>query len=70
MSFSNEIGQKIIHHSLEGCRRITKSEVHDFSLEEATVCYERSLPFITLFDPYIVVTPSKINLGKDRRLTQ
>src|ERR1700677_1300754 len=54
----------LVHHGLEGCRRIAKTEEHDCGFEEAIACLERGLMFVPLFYAHIVVSPSYIQFGE------
>ncbi|KDQ65201.1 hypothetical protein JAAARDRAFT_116306, partial [Jaapia argillacea MUCL 33604] len=47
-----------VHHCLEGCWRVGESEEHYAGFVQSAVGFKGCLPFIPLFDPYIVISPS------------
>ena len=53
----------MIHHGLEGGRRVRKAEKHDRRFVQAIVCFECCLMFVTLLDAYVVVPPLDIEFG-------
>ena len=54
----------LVHHRLECGRRVAEAEKHDCGFEEAMACFEGHLVFVTLFDAYIVISPSYIQFGE------
>ena len=56
------VGENLIHHGLECSQRVAESEEHDNGLIGSLVANERGFPFISFFDPYVVVSPSKVYL--------
>jgi hypothetical protein len=49
---------------LEGGWSIAKAESHDKGFKKAQRAVEDSLSFITIFDLYVIITPSYIKLDK------
>ena len=49
---------------MEGGRGVGETEKHDQGFKQALIGREGSLPFVSILDPNIVVTPSYIKLGK------
>ena len=64
MTLINEILEDVVHHRLEGSRAVGEAKEHNQGFEEALVRPEGSLPLVSLFDPYIVISPSYIQLGE------
>ena len=62
MTLINEILEDFIHHCLEGSPDVGKAKEHDQGFEEASIRPEGGLPLISLFDPYIVISPSYVQL--------
>ncbi|KAF9801366.1 hypothetical protein IEO21_10133 [Rhodonia placenta] len=60
------IQEDVIHHRLEGCGGIGEAEEHYQGFVQSPVCYEGRFPFVTGFDPDVVVSPSDIELRKER----
>ena len=58
----NEIFEDVIHHHLEGSWAVGEAKEHDQGFEEALICLEGGLPLISLSDPYIVISPSYVQL--------
>ena len=56
--------QDHIHEHLERWRGVAHSEVHNFWLERAKACFECHLPLISLFDSYVIISPSYIEFGE------
>ena len=62
MTLVNEILEDVIHHHLEGSQAVGEAKEHDQGFEEASICLEGGLPLVSLFDPYIVISPSYVQL--------
>ena len=50
-----QVGEDVLHESLEGCRGIAESKGHDQHFEESEVGPEGRLPFVALGNAYQVV---------------
>ena len=55
----------MIHHCLEGARRICEAKEHDQGFEQAIFCLERSLFFVSRFNPDVVISSAHIKFCKD-----
>jgi len=55
----------VIHHRLEGARRICQSEEHDQGFKQAVFCFEHPFLFVTCFNPNVIVTPAHVEFGED-----
>ena len=53
-----------VHYHLEHCRGVGKSKEHDSWFKQPFRSEEGCLPFISWFDPDVVVSPVNINLGE------
>ncbi|KAF9799687.1 hypothetical protein IEO21_10523 [Rhodonia placenta] len=62
---NDEIMEDDIHHCLESHGGIGEAEKHHQGFVQPPVSYKGSLPFITGFDPNIVVSPSEIELCEE-----
>ena len=62
MTLINEIFENVIHHCLEGSWAVGEAKEHDQGFEEASIRLEGGLPLVSLFDPYIVISPAYIQL--------
>ena len=58
----NEIFEDVVHHRLEGSWAVGEAKEHDQGFEEASIHLEGSLPLISLFDLYVVISPSYVHL--------
>ena len=58
----NEVFENVIHHCLEGGLTIGKAKEHDKGFKEALICSEGGLPLVPLFDLYVVVSPTYVQL--------
>ena len=58
--FVDEVLEDVVHHGLEGGQTIGEAEEHDQGFEEAPICSEGSFPVVSLFDSYIVISPTYI----------
>ncbi|THU81719.1 hypothetical protein K435DRAFT_692985 [Dendrothele bispora CBS 962.96] len=43
---------------------IAETEVHHFGFEQSSMCSKGCFPFISLLNSYIIVPPSKVDLGE------
>ncbi|KAF9795956.1 hypothetical protein IEO21_11043 [Rhodonia placenta] len=57
--------EDVIHHRLEGRGGIGEAEEHHQGFVQSSVSYKGRLPFVTGFDPDVVVSPSNIELRKE-----
>ena len=62
MTLINEILEDVVHHHLEGSWAVGEAKEHDQGFEEASIRPEGGLPLVSLFDPYIVISPSYVQL--------
>ncbi|KAF9799808.1 hypothetical protein IEO21_10504 [Rhodonia placenta] len=60
-----EIMEDIVHHRLEGRGGIGEAKEHHQGFVQSPVSHEGRLPFVTGFDPDIVISPSDIELCKE-----
>ncbi|KAF9794823.1 hypothetical protein IEO21_11147 [Rhodonia placenta] len=59
------IQEDVIHHRLEGRGGIGEAEEHHQGFIQSPVSYKGSLPFVTGFDPDVVVSPSDVELREE-----
>ncbi|KIN95622.1 hypothetical protein M404DRAFT_165405 [Pisolithus tinctorius Marx 270] len=59
------VTEDVIHHILEGRRRVAETEVHDQWFICPFMSDEGSLPFVSFLYTNIVVSPSEIHLGEE-----
>jgi hypothetical protein len=64
-AFSNQICEDGIYQCLECGGQVGEPKEHDTRLKKTLVGDEGCLPFITFFDPDIMVASTNIKLGKD-----
>ena len=69
-SFSNHVAEGVVHESLKGGGGVGKSEEHYGWFKEPLVGNEGGFPLVTILDPYVVVPPPNIELGKDLSVSQ
>ena len=62
MTLVNEIFEDVVHHCLEGSWAVGEAKEHDQGFKEASIRPEGSLPLVSLFDLYIVISPSYVQL--------
>ena len=67
LSSVDEVSEDVVHYRLERHRRVCQSKEHDCWLEQSSVRSECRFPFVSLFDSYIVVSPSYVELCEDLR---
>jgi len=63
-SFVYEFSEDVIHHHLECFQTVSETKEHELGFEQASVHLKVGFPLISLLDPYIVVSPSDIQLGE------
>ena len=61
-SFIDFVFEDVVHHVLEGGWQVAKAKEHDCGFEKFFIYFEGCFPFISFFDPDIIVSPSKIKL--------
>ena len=64
-SFGNHVAEGVVHESLKGSGGVGESEEHYCGFEKPLMGDEGGFPLVTVFDPYIVVSPPDVELGKD-----
>ena len=69
-SFGNYIAEGVVHESLKGCGGVGESEEHHGGFEEPLMGDEGGFPLVSVFDPYIVVSPPNIEFGEDLSVLQ
>ena len=69
-SFSDIVGEIEVHKCLKCQWGATKSEKHHCWFEQSKRRDEGSLPFITLLDLNVIISPSYVKLGKERELAK
>ena len=57
--------EQIVHHMLEGSRRIAKTEEHYQGLEEPILCNKGGQPFMSFGDSDIIITGTNVHLHKE-----
>ena len=62
--FVKEGHEDVVHQPLEGSWGVAEAEWHHSELVVSVSCPERSLGDVLLFDPNLVVSRSKIQLGE------
>ncbi|KAF9796509.1 hypothetical protein IEO21_10989 [Rhodonia placenta] len=60
------IMEDLVHHCLEGRGGIGEAEEHHQGFVQPPVSHKGRLPLVTGFDPDVVVSPSDIELRKER----
>ena len=69
-SFGNHVPEGVIHKTLECGRGVGESKEHHCGFEEPSVGDEGGLPLVSVLDPYVIVPPSDVELGKDLSISQ
>ena len=69
-SFGNHIAEGVVHETLEGGGGVSKSEEHHGWFEKSFMGDEGCFPLVTVFDPYIVVSPSDVKFSEDLSISQ
>ena len=64
-SFGNHVVEGVVHESLKGSRGVGEAEEHHGGFKESFVGDEGCFPLVTIFDPYVVVPPSYVELSED-----
>ena len=67
LSGVDEVSEDVVHYRLERRRRVCQSEEHDCWFKQSSVRSECRFPFVSLFDSYVVVSPSYVELREDFR---
>src|SRR5882724_11450323 len=62
------ISEDVVHHHLEHHWAVSEAEEHDERFEKVMVHPKSCLPLISFLNPYIVVSPSAVQLGEIFRL--
>ena len=70
MTFSNLLSEDLVHHHLEGSWRVREAKKYDTWFKKAMIRFEGSFPFIPRMDPYIVVSPSYVELRENHSILQ
>ena len=65
-----QLPENLIHHPLEGRRRVAETKEHDSGLKQAPVGPEGGLPLVSFLDPHVVVSPPNVQLGEVPGSTQ
>ena len=63
-SFIYEFSEDVIHYHLECCQPVSEAEEYDQRFKQASVHLKSHLPCISLLNPYVVVSPSDVQLGE------
>ena len=56
--------EDVIHHFLECCQAISETKEHDSRFEQASVHPKGCFPFVSLLDPYIVISLLNVQVGE------
>ena len=56
LPFSNQVFEDVVHHPLEGGRRICEPEEHDRGFEKSKLRFESSFPLVSCSNSNVVVT--------------
>ena len=64
-SFGNHVTERVVHEPLEGGGGVGKPKEHDSGFEESFMGDEGRFPLVAIFDSYIVVSPSNVELSED-----
>ncbi|PFH45365.1 hypothetical protein AMATHDRAFT_160497, partial [Amanita thiersii Skay4041] len=59
-SFGYFCSEHVIHHGLKCCWRIK----HHQRFKKTPISPERGLPFVTIFNPDVIVSPANVHLRK------
>ena len=69
-TLSDVVSKVEVHKCLKCQRRAAKSEKYHHWFEQPKRCDEGSLPFITLLDSNVIISPSYVELGKEGELAK
>jgi hypothetical protein len=58
------LSEDVVHHGLKGCWRICESKEHNRWFEQSFARFKGCLPFVSLFDTDVVVSPSYVEFGE------
>ena len=61
----DEVSEDVVHYRLERRGQVCQSKEHDCWFEQSSVRSECRFPFVSLFDSYVVVSPSYVELRED-----
>ena len=67
IAFVDKFAKEVIHHGLEGRGSIREAKEHDHRFKETAICFECGLPLVAVAHADIVISPSDIQLRKERR---
>ena len=59
-SFIDFVFEDVVHHVLEGRWQVAKAKEHDCGFKKSFIHFEDCFPFVSFFDPDIIVSSSKI----------
>ncbi len=62
LSFPDQVAEDVVHHPLEGHRRVSKPEEHDCQFEQSSIHAESGLFFVSFPNLDVVVSPMNIEL--------
>ena len=69
-AFPDVVSKVEVHKCLKHRWRATKSEKHHHWFKQSKRCDEGSLPFITLLNSNVIISPSYVKLGKEGELAK
>ena len=64
-SFGDHVSEGVVHEALKGCWGVHHSKEHYHGLEKPSVGGKGSFPLVSIFDAYIIISPSYIELGEE-----
>jgi len=70
MALSNLISEDLVHHCLEGRRRIRQAEEHNLRFEETAIHLESRLPLVSWSYLDVVVAPAYVELCENSGVLQ
>ena len=65
LSGVDKVSEDVVHYRLERRGRVCQSKEHDCRFEKSSVRSECRFPFVSLFDSYVVVSPSYVQFRED-----
>ena len=69
-SFGDHIAEEVVHESLECCGGVGEPEEHHGRLEEPLMGDEGGFPLVSIFDPYVVISPADVELSENFSIPQ
>ena len=69
-SLGNHIAEGVVHETLEGGGGVGEPEEHHCRFEQSLVSNNGRFPLVTVFDSYVVVSPSDVELREDFGISQ